>query len=134
MDTQHLSFTLPPTAELGSAFQSPHTAPQPMSAPPELVGKFEALMSRVAGPDGVDAAGSTVPTAAVSHVENHLKHHAAVMERVLAVSQGDLSLADMQVFQAQAMVQMGLLSMTQAAYVQVLGSSKSSVSALMKNQ
>jgi hypothetical protein len=29
---------------------------------------------------------------------------------------------------------MGLLSMTQAAYVQVLGSSKSSVSALMKNQ
>jgi hypothetical protein len=105
-----------------------------VAAPPELVGKFEALMAHK--PDEVGGSVSETPAvkSAVAGVQAHLQHHAEAMDRMMAVDASKMSFAEMQAAQTQGMVQMGLLSMNQAAYLQVMGSTKSTVSALMKNQ
>jgi type III secretion system HrpB2-like protein len=100
----------------------------------ELVSRFEALMSRAPAP-GVDSIGETpAVNSAVARAESHLQHHAEAVERVMLLTRSDASVAEMQAVQAQATMELGLLSMNQAAYMQVLGSTKSTVSALMKNQ
>lgn len=102
--------------------------------PPELVRQFEALMARTPPPQVDSIADSPLTHAAVASVEGHLQHHAAAVDRVMAMNSGDMSLAEMQTLQAQSTLELGLISMNQAAYMQVLGSTKSTVSALMKNQ
>ena len=134
MDATSIATAVRPPADAAPSLNAPYANPTPPVAPPELVGKFQALMDRVPAPGSADAGPSVVPNSAIAQVDDHLKHHAEVIERVAAVSAGDMSVAELQVMQMQSSMQLGMMSMTQAAYFQVLGSSKSSVSALMKNQ
>ena len=110
-------------------------ASPPLPPPaPELVSRFEALMSRAPTP-GVESISETpAMQSAVAGVEGHLQHHAAAVDRVMSLSDSNMSFADFQARQTQATMELGLLSMQQAAYMQVMGSTKSTVSALMKNQ
>lgn len=103
-------------------------------APPELVRQFEALMAHGPVQEIGSVADSPLLKSAVARVDAHLQHHAEVIDRVMATRTGDMSLAETQAVAAQNMVQLGMLSMNQAAYFEVLGSTKSTVSALMKNQ
>lgn len=134
MDPISFPVAVQPTARLGDAFDASTPASTPPVPPPELVGRFEALMARTAEPSAGDPGVTAIPAKTVAAVETHLQHHADAIERVVAMDSSGMSLAELQVAQMQSMVQMGLMSMTQAAYVQILGSSKSAVSALMKNQ
>lgn len=134
MDTNSFVSAVRPTSEVGPSLDAPFSPGTPPSAPPELVSKFQALMSRTPAGEGSDASAALVPASAVAKVDDHIRHHAEIIDRVASVKSGEMSLADLQVMQMQSTVQLGMMSMTQAAYFQVLGSSKSSVSALMKNQ
>jgi type III secretion system HrpB2-like protein len=142
MDTTSFVSAVRPTSEIGPSLDAPFGPAAAPSAPPELVSKFQALMGRVPGAEAADASANTnananarlVPAEAVAKVDDHIRHHAEIIDRVASVKSGEMSLADLQVMQMQSTVQLGMMSMTQAAYFQVLGSSKSSVSALMKNQ
>ena len=114
--------------------QAEHAPPPPPAPAPELVSRFESLMARspVTGVDSI----SDMPgvQSAVGKVESHLQHHSEAVDRVMALSSSEMSLAELQTKTTQATMELGLLSMNQAAYMQVLGSTKSTVSALMKNQ
>lgn len=134
MDTTSFVSAVRPTSEIGPSMDAPFGAGAPPAAPPELVSKFQALMGRAPAADSGSASAAVVPAAAVAKVDDHIRHHAEIIDRVASVKSGEMSLADLQVMQMQSTVQLGMMSMTQAAYFQVLGSSKSSVSALMKNQ
>lgn len=134
MDPVSLPVAVQPSPDVGTSLHTPYQPPSPPTPPPELVGRFEALMARAPAPAGADAGGSVIPQGAINAVDAHLKHHVEIIDRVAKVSTGEVSLADLQVIQMQSTVQLGMMAMTQAAYMQVLGSSKSSVSALMKNQ
>lgn len=134
MDTTSFVSAVRPASEIGPSLDAPFSPGAPPAAPPELVSKFQALMGRVPAAEAGDASATTVPAAAVAKVDDHIRHHAEIIDRVASVKSGEMSLADLQVMQMQSTVQLGMMSMTQAAYFQVLGSSKSSVSALMKNQ
>ena len=135
MEITSLPITLDPAAQVGASLYSPAAPASPVVAPPELVDKFQNLMSRLQSTQAAsESTGPVVPHSAVSKVEAHIQHHVEAINRVAAIQSGDMSVADLQVMQMQTAVQMGMLSMSQAAYFQVLGSAKSSVSALMKNQ
>jgi hypothetical protein len=115
------------------------SATQPAAAaPPELVGKFEALMAQSRQAEQGGGMGSVAESpalrSAVAGANSHLQHHADAIDRVMGLNDGSMSFAELQAQQVQATVQMSLLSMNQAAYLQVLGSTKGTVSALMKNQ
>ena len=101
---------------------------------PQLVSQFEALMAKAPPPKVDSISDAPFTLSAVASVEGHLQRHAAAVDRVMAFGNGDMSLAELQTLQAQTTLELGLISMNQAAYMQVLGSTKSTVSALMKNQ
>jgi hypothetical protein len=101
---------------------------------PELVQRFEALMARVPAAEHGSISESPAVRAAVGGAEAHLAHHAELIDRSNAMGNGGMSLAELQAIQVQMTVQVGLMSMNQAACMQALGSTKSTVSALLKNQ
>ena len=114
--------------------QAEHMAPPLPPAAPDVVSRFEALMARAPEP-GIDSISNTsAMQSAVAGVEGHLKHHADAVERVMSLTDSNMSAAEMQARQTQATMELGLLSMQHAAYMEVMGSTKSTVSALMKNQ
>jgi hypothetical protein len=133
MDITLPTALLPPT-DIGASLHAPHTPATPPVAPPELVSKFEALMAGAGAPGGANPDTPLISKAAVVQVESHLQQHAAAIAHIAELKPGEVNLAEMQVLQMQMSVQLGMMSLTQAAYFQVLGSAKSSVSALMKNQ
>jgi predicted sugar kinase len=106
----------------------------PVVAPPELVSKFQALMAHTPNEAGGSVSEMPAVKSVVAGVEAHLQHHAETIDRVMSLDAGNLSYAEMEAAQTKGMVELGLLSMNQAAYMQVMGSTKSTVSALMKNQ
>ena len=135
MDITSLPIALDPSAHVGPSPFSPAAPVAPVAAPPELVDKFQNLMSRLNSTQAPSHSNApAMPAAVVNKVEAHIQHYTEAIKRVAAVQSGSMSLADLQVMQMQSTVEMGMLSMSQAAYFQVLGSAKSSVSALMKNQ
>jgi hypothetical protein len=136
MDMTALPIKPDPTAGLGAWTYSPTLpADTPQAAPPALVEKFQGMMSRLQSAQGSTESNTpAVPQAAVAKVDSHLQHYTDAINRVMSVKSGEMSLADMHLMQMQTAVQMGMLSMNQAACLQVLGSAKGSISALMKNQ
>ena len=117
--TPAIAAVSPPTGISSSSFSA---APQegPPVAPPELVGKFEALMARVDGPTGATSGAPGLSAAAVNKVEEQLALHNQVLDNVLAVGEGKMSLIDLQALQIRNVTQAGILSMTHTAYTQVL--------------
>jgi len=117
----------------GSARGAPALALPP--APPELVGRFEALMARVPPEPSSLAARSAAVDTAVAGIDSHLKSYSDITQRLLiAAEKPDLSLAELNAVHMQSMVDMAMLSMNQSAYVSVTNSSKSSLQSLMKSQ
>lgn len=98
-----------------------------------LAEKFRELMRAEPEPSG-QIAGSEQAQNAVHHVEQHIDAHLNVIDRVASIDASTMSMPEFQAFQMQSMVQLGMLSMNQAAYFQVMGTAKSSVSQLLKNQ
>lgn len=134
MDISLMASAIAPAAGNGFSTPSPYLQQQPGVVPAELVGKFEALMARVDGPASNATGPSALSAAAVNKVEDQLALHTQTLDNVLAVSDGNMSLIDLQAFQIRSITQAGVMSMTHAAYTQVLSAGKGSVSALMKNQ
>ncbi len=122
-----------PAQGLGSSASHGFSPPAHREVPPELASKFEALMARAPSP-GEAVPQTVVPTAAVAKVEDHLAQHTKALDDVLQFGNGEMSLIDLQALQIRSIAQVGILSMTHSAYVQVLGAGKGSVSSLMKNQ
>ncbi len=110
----------------------------PIQAPPELVNRFEQMMQQTPAPAvGASVNGvsnSPLVTALIDRVEQHVSGHAQVIERAAAIDPSSMSAAEIDKIQIETVVQMGLLSMNQSAFFEVLGSTKSAVSSLMKNQ
>ena len=105
------------------------------SAPPELVGRFEALMARVPLEASSSATQSPAMNTAVASVDSHLKSYSDMTQRLVTASEKpDLSLAELNALHMQSMVDMTMLSMNQSAYVSVTNSSKSSLQSLMRSQ
>jgi hypothetical protein len=122
-----------PSEGFGSPSKGLSLTPLAPVAAPELVGKFEALMARTDSARHGES-GHAVPAGAVSKVEGHLKMYTDNLDNVLKVADGKMSLIDLQALQVRSIAQVGIMSMTHTAYVQVLGAGKGSVSSLMKNQ
>ncbi len=114
------------------------TATPPLPPPAELVGRFEQMMQQTptsaADSSASSVSNSPVAAALVHRLEQHLDGHAQAMERVASMDPSSMSSAEIDKIQVESMVQMGLLSMNQMAVFEVLGSTKSAVSSLMKNQ
>jgi hypothetical protein len=110
-----------------------HTAPLP-PAPPELVNRFEALMARVPSPAEGSLTQAPQTQAAVAGVENHMRHHAEMLDRISAVADGDLNMATVTAVQMQSMLDMATMSMEQSACLGLVSSTKGAVSDLMKTQ
>jgi hypothetical protein len=109
-----------------------------IEAPAELVSRFEQMMQQTpssangAAVNGVS--NSPLVKALIDRVELHISGHAQVVERAASIDPSALSMAEIDKIQIETVVQMGLLSMNQSAFFEVLGSTKSAVSSLMKNQ
>lgn len=110
-----------------------HTTPLP-PAPPELVNRFEALMARVPSPAEGSLTQAPQTQAAVAGVENHMRHHAELLDRISAVADGDLNMATVTAVQMQSMLDMATMSMEQSACLGLVSSTKGAVSDLMKTQ
>jgi hypothetical protein len=110
----------------------------PVQASPELVNRFEQMMQQTPiSTDGASANGvgnSPLVTALIDRVELHMNGHAQVIERAASIDPSNMSAAEIDKIQIETVVQMGLLSMNQSAFFEILGSTKSAVSSLMKNQ
>jgi hypothetical protein len=104
------------------------------AAAPDLVQRFENLMARLPAAEHGSISESRAVQAAVSGAEAHIEHHALLIDRANAMGSGEMSLAELQAVQVQMTVEVGLMAMNQAACMQALGSTKSTVSALLKNQ
>jgi hypothetical protein len=110
----------------------------PVKASPELVSRFEQMMQQT--PSSADSASvsgvsnSPLVTALIDRVEQHVSGHVQMIERAASIDPSSMSAAEIDKIQIETVVQMGLLSMNQSAFFEVLGSTKSAVSSLMKNQ
>lgn len=110
----------------------------PVSAPAELVGRFEKMMqqtppsSETASVSGAN--NSPLASALINRVEQHVSGHVQALERAASIDPESMSNAEIDKISIQTVVQMGVLSMNQTAFFEVLGSTKSAVSSLMKNQ
>jgi hypothetical protein len=110
----------------------------PVQASPELVSRFEQMMQQT--PSSADSASvngvnnSPLVTALIERVEQHLNGHVQAIERATSIDPSSISAAELDKIQIETVVQMGVLSMNQSAFFEVLGSTKSAVSSLMKNQ
>jgi hypothetical protein len=121
-----------------TSMQGSSMAASPIKAPAELVSRFEQMMQQTPAPaDGISINGvSTSPLAAalINRVEQHISGHVQVIERAASIDPASMSAAEIDKINIETVVQMGLLSMNQSAFLEVLGSTKSAVSSLMKNQ
>ena len=133
MDITNPVSAIAPADGLGHASKGFNPGARAPVAPPELVGKFEALMSRVTVPQGAEG-GSVLPAGTVSKVEDQLALHTQALDDIMKFGDGKMSLVDLQALQVRSITQVGIMSMTHQAYVQVLGAGKGSISSLMKNQ
>lgn len=133
MDMTNAVSAVSPSQGLGSPSTGLYPSHQAPVAPPELVGKFEALMARVDSPRTGEI-GAAVPAGAVTKVEDKLNMFTQALDDVMKFGDGKMSLVDLQALQVRSITQVGIMSMTHTAYVQVLGAGKGSVSSLMKNQ
>jgi hypothetical protein len=135
MDSASLTVALQPPAPVGDAFAAAHSAPSgPPAPPPELVGRFEAMMARLGPAAGGDAAQPVVPSSAVAAVETHLQHYVDTMERASTLDPRSMNLVELHVEHMKNVTEMSQLSMLQTGCIQVLGSGKECISSLMKNQ
>lgn len=123
-----------PADPIGRTAPGVAVAPSHPPAPsPEMVARFEALMARTDSAQR-DAPGAGVPPQAVAAVEDKLAMYTDTLDSVMKVADGNMSLVDLQGLVVRNVTQVGIMSMTHTAYVQVLSAGKSSVSSLMKNQ
>jgi hypothetical protein len=122
----------------GLQIPGPSQAINPVQASPELVSRFEQMMQQT--PTSADSASangvsnSPLVTALIDRVEQHVNGHVQMIERAASIDPSNMSAAEIDKIQIETVVQMGLLSMNQSAFFEVLGSTKSAVSSLMKNQ
>lgn len=119
----------------------PASSAQPLDttqAPSMLTSRFEQMMQQTPTSPGmsggVDAIASPLVTSLINRVEQHISGHAQVIERAESIDPSSISAAELDTIQIKTVVQMGVLSMNQSAFFEVLGSTKSAVSSLMKNQ
>ena len=123
---------------LSSLHQQMPAGPSPAMQPPpqQLVDRFEHLMqaSDVNTPHASYRAESSVPTSLVSKVQHHLDAHMQVMDNMMSIDPNTMSAPEVQQKQMEFMTQMSMLSMNQHGYTEILSSTKSAVSTLMKNQ
>ncbi len=104
------------------------------AAPPELVSRFEALMAPAASPERLPLTQTDSMRAVVEGADRHMQHQVDMLDRASAMLNGDMSMTEVASVQMQLMMETATMSITQSAYINVLGSTKGAVSDLMKNQ